>query len=663
MKTRNTLLFALLLLFFIQLLGMWIESIYRMSLIKLGPGKELYGALLLLLPLMVFTIGEKRERACLWGATVTFVAARLICPQVGAVGQIIVGGVGVSMFLIILSYAFSARYATLQGDMGQAVGIAVLLSVALRSWGSSIDVSMEGMTAVLGWMLALLVLYQFRAAMSAAQCAACSADSTVASPPTMPSIARRILAMLGLFSNFTLVYLVFSCPAVVCAWNGYTQLGASEVTAVGCVVVTFTAMLLMPQRMASPRFFLVGAWNVLLIVLLVGGLFLGRAMLPMSADSQAVFVNVDAAPGRNLLYLALLLAPVVIFNVRHIAGFPPCERPRNAVLPVLAGMGLLLGLTLLLIFSNVWGYVSFGRLLRNCFYLPFLIAGIGMLVPCRRRSAPPARMLWQPRESAYNPAHGRLLKCTACILAVLAVAGTFVHGSGLRPAESKRDLTIMTYNMQQGSHVNGNRNYRQQRDLLRRLDPDIVGLQESDTARPSGGNVDAVRYLAESLGYYAYYGPGSIAGTFGTAILSRYPIKNPRTFFTYSDSDEVGTAVCEIDVGGTTIAIFSNHPSGDAQVMNAFVHALMAEAGKYAYVIAVGDYNFTAREPYYADLSQMLQNSAAQLSAAQGAACSGDANIDHIFLSRNFRVLESHYLPPPDSQTDHPAHWSVARIE
>jgi len=37
--------------------------------------------------------------------------------------------------------------------------------------------------------------------------------------------------------------------------------------------------------------------------------------------------------------------------------------------------------------------------------------------------------------------------------------------------------------------------------------------------------------------------------------------------------------------------------------------------------------------------------------------------IDHIFLSRNFSVLESHYLPPPDSRTDHPAHWSVVRME
>jgi hypothetical protein len=33
--------------------------------------------------------------------------------------------------------------------------------------------------------------------------------------------------------------------------------------------------------------------------------------------------------------------------------------------------------------------------------------------------------------------------------------------------------------------------------------------------------------------------------------------------------------------------------------------------------------------------------------------------IDHIFVSPAFRVVESCYVPPPDSQTDHPAHWTI----
>jgi endonuclease/exonuclease/phosphatase family metal-dependent hydrolase len=320
-------------------------------------------------------------------------------------------------------------------------------------------------------------------------------------------------------------------------------------------------------------------------------------------------------------------------------------------------MGLLFALTLLLIFSNVWGYVAVGPLLRNRFYLPFLLAGVGMLVPWLMR---------QPGDSGNDPAQGRTVATVAMLLCILAMIGAVVRVPRLEQAKLKHNLTILSYNMQQGSHLDGDRNYRRQLELLRRLNPDIIGLQESDTARPSGGNVDAVRYFAESLGYHAYYGPGSIAGTFGAAILSRFPIGNARTFFTYSHSDEVGTAVAEIDVGGKTVAFFSSHPSGGHSVMNAHVDALKAEAVKYAHVIAVGDYNFTPQEPYFSSLSQLLQDSAAQLGEARINNHGGKPNlageIDHIFVSHDFRVLESHYLPPPDSQTDHPAHWSVVAM-
>jgi endonuclease/exonuclease/phosphatase family metal-dependent hydrolase len=650
-KTKNTVLFALLLLFFVQLLGMWIESIYRMSLIKLAPGKELYGVLLLLLPLAVFAFSERRERVFLWIAVVTFVAMRLLCPMLGAVGQILAGGVGVSMFLVILAYAFSERHALLKGDMGQAVGIAVLLSLVFRSWGSSADISMSGTTPglCLTSLLACLALCLFWSS---------TAGTTIAQPSPTLSACRLFPAMLGLFANLTLVYLLYSCPAVVPAWIGYAQLGFSGLWASGCVAVAFAVALLLSRRMASPGMPAAGAWNVILIALLAGGLYLGRPVLPVSAASPAVFANGIAAPGSSLLYLALLLSPVVMFNVRHIAGLSPCARPRNAVLPVMAGMVLLFTLALLLIFSNVWGYVPFGTFFRNRFYLPFLVAGVVTLLP------------WLlPRQSGeYSraPGGGRLLGALAILLPMLALAGAFVHMPLGNPVKPKRDLTILTYNMQQGSHINGDRNYIKQLDLLRRLNPDIIGLQESDTARPSGGNVDAVRFLAESLGYYAYYGPGSVTGTFGAAILSRYPIKSARSFFSHSDSDEVGTAVAEIDVDGTTIAFFSTHPSGGSEVMEAFVAALKAEAGKYAHVIAVGDYNFTPREPYFASLSELLQDSAAQLGGAKVDSHGGNPNladeIDHIFVSRNFGVVESHYLPPTESETDHPAHWSVVKM-
>jgi endonuclease/exonuclease/phosphatase family metal-dependent hydrolase len=647
-NTKNTFCFALLLLFFFQIFGMWIESIYRISLIHLGPGKELFGILLLLLALFVFAVKEKYERPFLWVVLLIFIMCRLVCPQGDVVARIVLGGVGVSMFLIILSYVFSGRYNALKGDLGQALGLAVLLSVALRSWGSSMDVSLEGSPSVLAIIMALLAVFQFRYAMAVLP------DTP---PESAQSPLRGTFALLGLFANFTLVYLVFSCPLVVCAWTGYTELAWSGITAVGAVAISFAVGSFWIQHMAAPRPFLAGLWNLSLILLLLGGLLVCRTLFPTSPESSAVFVDGAARQGSMLLYLALLFSAVVMVNVRHIAGVSFFRRPRNAVLPILMGTSLLIALTFLLIMTNVWGYVPLGQIFRNRFYLPFLFAGIIMLAPW---------MILKPKDSITVTAPGSLLKGMVVFIAVLAVIGAFVHSLHSKPDQAKGNLTIMTYNMQQGSHDNGNQNYREQLDLLRKINPDIIGLQESDTARPSGGHVDAVRYFAESLGYHAYYGPGTVTGTFGSAILSRYPIKNPRTFFTYSDPDEVGTAAAEIEVGDRTIAFFSNHPAGGAEVMNPHVDALLAEAGKYEHVIAAGDFNFTAREPFYKRLSEQMQNSAAQVGEANinyhGGVPDLADEIDHIFLSPDFRVLESHYLPPPDSQTDHPAHWSVVQL-
>ena len=648
-ESRSTLLFALLLLFFLQILGTWLESLYRISLTRLGPGLELYGILLLLLPFTLFAVRREQERRFLWGALLIFLASRVLCPCLGPPGQVVAGGVGLSAFLIILACAFSTPFGGLKGDMGQAVGIAMLLSVALRAWGSSADISMEGTTAALGWLAIPPVLYLFRSAMAS------PADAPAPIPAPTPHLT---LAMLGLFGNLALVYLVFSCPMVVCAWSGYAQLGFSGTFVSGCVLLTCALALLLAQRVFLPTRRLGLLWNGVLLLFLVGGLLLGRPTLPPSPETGPVFVNGDNLLTRYLLYAALLLAPVTIFNSRRIAGFPACARPRNAVPAVLAGMALLIITALSLQITNVWGYVPQGTLLRNRFHLPFLLAGAAILAPW---VAP------LPDTPAGRPLRTRFLATLAMLLAVLGLAGTLAHPPRIRPAQGKRDFTVLTYNMQQGSHQSGKRNYQEQLDLLRRLNPAIIGLQESDTPRVSGGHVDAVRYFAESLGYHAYYGPSSIAGTFGTAILSRYPIRNPRTFFTFSTVDEVGTSAAEIEVDGKTIAFFCNHPAGGDRVMQAHIDALIAEARRFPHVIALGDFNFTAREPYYASLSGVLRDSAAELGETNvtyhGIRSNLADEIDHIFVSPNFRVIESHYLPAPESETDHPAHWSVLRME
>lgn len=649
-RVNATFLSTLFLLFFIQLVTVWMESIYRMSLTKLRPGHELYGSFFIFMPIVLYLANGRWERVILWVAAVVCLAARALCPLLGAEAQIAVAGLGVGAFLVVLCFALSNAYRFLRGDIGLAVGAAVLSSVVLRSWRSSIDVSMEGATSILGWALVLCALFLFWRVMTG--------DEGPGQSSSLP-LGRRIATSISLFANLAFVYLVLSSPAVVNAWCGG---GASLYR--GVVAITLAAfaiaLIFLGPRVWCPARNLMLGWNVGFVVALVAGIIMLAPNLPATPVSGPIYADGSGLYAGVLLCLMLLLSPVIIFNARHAAQMLESERPSGAILPVIAGMVFLYVVTVLLICTNTWGYMPTGQLLRDRFYVPFLLAGIGILIPFLRDGEAQS-----PEQPGCAPI--RLFRGMVGGLALLGFVGVFwctrpVSG----PVSSRPQLTIMTYNMQQGSHDNGDRNYAKQLALLREVNADIIGLQECDPARPSGGNVDAVRYFADSLGYFSYYGPNTVSGTFGTAILSRYPIRNPRTFFTYSSVDEIGTAAAEVTVGETPILFLSNHPAGPPDCKDAHVDGVLAEIAGHEYVISVGDYNFRPHQPYFARLAEVLDSSAFSLGEDKVNYHGGVPNIareiDHIFVSRSFRVLESHYLHPPDSQTDHPAHWAVVEM-
>jgi endonuclease/exonuclease/phosphatase family metal-dependent hydrolase len=648
-KTWATLLFSLILLFFFQLTGAWIESIYRMSLVKLAPGKELYGLLFVLLPLLIILVREKSERPVLWVTGCILLLCRLVFPGFGAPLQIVVCGLGMAMCLIFFAYAFSARYASLKGNAGCAVVVAILLSIGLRSWGSSVDVSIEGMPWIWGSVLVAAAALLFYWVMR-------ETPEPCSEPPL--SWVRMFPVVLGLFCGFTLIYLMLSCPLVVGAWIGYERIGQSGALLNGAAVVgvALSVLLLLGRSHTSPLLLL--PWNLVFSVTLVVSLLLLRPVFPALTESTVVYAT-DSLRIFPLFLGILLLSGVVPVSIANATRIPLGMRPRHVVIPLLFGMFMLLAITLLLIATNVWGYVPLGMLLRNHFYLPFLVAVIGMFLS----------LLLVKRGCDLTPAcTNRWLLRIVILIALLAAGGTFIRYPYVQSLDKKTDvLTVMTYNMQQGSHENGDRSYTKQLELLQEINPDVLGLQECDTARPSGGNVDAVRFFAESMNYqYVYYGPTTIAGTFGTAILSRYPISNSRTIFTYSDIDEIGTAVCEIDVYGEKVLVFCCHPAGGYEAKNALVDALIEEKISFWNVIAFGDFNFRPNSSHYKKLSWELRNSAEAL-GKKNVDFHGDApnllnKIDHIFIKNSMKVIESHYLPPPQSQTDHPAHWSVMRL-
>ena len=206
---------------------------------------------------------------------------------------------------------------------------------------------------------------------------------------------------------------------------------------------------------------------------------------------------------------------------------------------------------------------------------------------------------------------------------------------------------VMTFNTQQSNAEDGEKSYTEQLALIRRVSPDILALQESDSARISLNNNDYVRYFAENLGYYSYYGPTPVIGSYGTAILSKYPLKNTRTAFIYSDKDETAIAEAELEVAGRTFTIYDVHPDSSDPAMLAFAKTLLERSKGKPYVIALGDYNLRDYEEAYQLIDGVLSNAWTSVYpseiGADGVDMSGENRIDHIFLSPD--------LPPATRST------------
>jgi endonuclease/exonuclease/phosphatase family metal-dependent hydrolase len=325
---------------------------------------------------------------------------------------------------------------------------------------------------------------------------------------------------------------------------------------------------------------------------------------------------------------------------------------------MLLGSLALVLLVFMQVFTNVWGYVEpVSPWFRNKFWLPYsLMAGIVTILTVGRH-----KVREDAGEKNSRSVHWAWVAFLGAVF--LGTALSAVWTTRVRTFDSnKSSLLVMTYNIQQANDIFGERSYPHQLNLMQRLSPDIIALQESDSTRVSLNNNDYVRYYAGRLGYYSYFGPKTVTGTYGTALLSKYPLENTRTVFSYSDQDEIGTAVVEVEVGGRRFTIYDVHPDGSDMAKLVFAQTLLDQSKNQPYVIALGDYNLRDYEEAYKLIDSAYTNAWTSVYPSEisldGVDMSGENRIDHIFLSSSLSVRNPVYIMPPDSATDHPVHWA-----
>ena len=654
--------FGVLLLFWVQLTGALIEAIYILNLLQTSLNEKALGLLFLFSPVLLLPFGRRIPGWLLWLSYGVFFAARGLVPYLDTSERMLAAGLGCAAGLLLLPGLLSRLTGEPDAQRGLVIGqgfaLAVGLSTLLRALGFGLDYSLEAAGGWLGWGLGLLpgaLLWQSRLGRENKPGSPENPDL----PPQPPSLKGKgeISAILVLFGVFTLVYFVFASPGVLARWTeGSYPLIAILVSgsALGWLLVSLANPALVLQR--SPRRLLLA--NSLFVLALTGTILAHIVRFPAGPQAAPLVVGASAWWQQIPLYALLLLFPIIFVDATAAAGNlrRRVNTGRQLAPGFLLGSLILVLLVFMLIFTNVWGYVApVSTPFRNLYWLPFLLAGL-LLLAASQRQADQLKEVLAEHTPVLLPA----------LLLGLVFGGTLTAallGERTDPSPAGgNSLRVMTYNIQQANTADGEKSYRQQLALIEQVNPDVVVLQESDSARISLNNNDYVRYFASKLGYHSYYGPKTVAGTYGTAVLSRYPLENTRSVFTYSDQDEIGTAEAEIQVGDRRIALFNVHPDGSDEAMLAFANTLVRRAGVYEHVIALGDYNLRGDEEGYLIVDAVYVN--AWMStyptgvSPDGTDMSGRNRIDHIFVSESFTVVDPIYVLPPDSWTDHPVHWT-----
>lgn len=133
---------------------------------------------------------------------------------------------------------------------------------------------------------------------------------------------------------------------------------------------------------------------------------------------------------------------------------------------------------------------------------------------------------------------------------------------------------------------------RRMRDAIKELEIDVIGLLESDLQRIIMGNRDTTQYLAQDLGMYVDYGPGPNKHTWGSALLSKFPILKSTHHLLPSPVGELAPAIeATLDVYGDQVDVFVFHSGQeedpeDRRLQSEYLSKVMGESPRPAILLS-----------------------------------------------------------------------------
>ncbi|MFF0256598.1 endonuclease/exonuclease/phosphatase family protein [Micromonospora zamorensis] len=232
------------------------------------------------------------------------------------------------------------------------------------------------------------------------------------------------------------------------------------------------------------------------------------------------------------------------------------------------------------------------------------------------------------------------------------------------PVASNRDgpperLTVVAYNIRMGFGLDGRLDLNGLTEAVDRQRPDVVLLSEVDRAWLLNGGHDTLDLLADRLGMPYVFGPAADP-VWGDAVLSRWPVSDPRTLPLPAVGAPTGAQALAVmlDLGdGIRTAVVSTHlqpPPGRGPVVQA--RAVADFATGYAAgrpLVVGGDLNTQPGDEAFEQFTNagLVDALAAARPLPTSPADDPRQQIDHIFVSPG--LTPSGPIAPRSTASDH----------
>lgn len=245
-------------------------------------------------------------------------------------------------------------------------------------------------------------------------------------------------------------------------------------------------------------------------------------------------------------------------------------------------------------------------------------------------------------------------------LLMLVPAAASNSASAGQTYQANQPVKVLTYNIHHGAGIDGVLSLERIAAVIENSGAEVVGLQEVDKHYGARSNwVDQPAWLAQRLGMHVAYAAnldlppvnvGEPRRQYGTAILSRYPIKTFRNTLLpkYAGQEQRGLAEATIWLRGKTLRFANTHltNTNNAERLEQAnrVKELLVPAQP---IVLVGDFNAAPSAPEITTLTARWRDTWAEVGVGPGYTVpvqGPSARIDYILHSSKVRAVSARVI-------------------